>query len=139
MKILTAVVLLLVAGLSASTHAAGVAKEIHFAKGRAAATVAGAVIRGERDLYRLSAKKGQSLEVSISAVEDNAVFAIYKPGATVEVKDGFTDVSGAALAKASETDDAKSWKGHLPASGKYLIVVGGTRGNAEYQLKVTIH
>ena len=35
-------------------------------------------------------------------------------------------------------NNAKAWKGVLLVSGKYLIVVGGTRGNAEYKLKVAV-
>jgi hypothetical protein len=43
------------------------------------------------------------------------------------------------FSQAGETDDATVWQGTLPVSGKYLIVVGGTRGNAAYKLKITIY
>ena len=139
MKIHKAFAFIVFAAVIAGVCDAGVRREIRFPAGSASAKAEGAVIRGERDLYSLTAKAGQTMEVSISALEDNAVFAIFKPGSTATVKDGFTEITGEAVSKASETDDAKTWKGTLPTSGKYLIVVGGTRGNATYKLKVTIH
>jgi hypothetical protein len=66
------------------------------------------------------------MSVSISSLEDNAVFQIYEPG------------GNQALPGAGERDDAREWSGELPASGDYTIVVGGTRGNATYELRVTI-
>jgi hypothetical protein len=36
-------------------------------------------------------------------------------------------------------EDAKDWSGILPNTGKYLVVVGPTYGNATYTLKVAIH
>jgi hypothetical protein len=46
------------------------------------------------------------------------------------------DVSGPALA--GEDKDIMRWSGKLPKSGTYLIVVGGTRGNATYKMDVGI-
>jgi hypothetical protein len=137
-KIHSAFALIAFTASVASVCDAGIEREIRFTGGSNSATVEGAVIRGERDLYYLTAKTGQTMEVNISALQDNAVFAIFKPGATATVKNGFTEIKGEAVPKASETEDATAWKGTLPASGKYLIVVGGTRGNATYKLKVTI-
>jgi len=117
---------------------AGVKKTIRFSPGSDFATVQESVIRGERDIYCITAKAGQTLEVSISAVEQNAVFSVFQPGTVAEDKDGFTEINGKALPGAGETDDAAKWKGTLPVTGKYLIVVGGTRGNATYKLKVAI-
>jgi len=68
----------------------------------------------------------------------NAVFGIDKPGYKISVEDGITDIDGESLPEAGETNDAKVWKGRLPVSGKYLIVVGGTRGNADYKLIVAV-
>jgi hypothetical protein len=78
------------------------------------------------------------MEMNISPLEGNAVFEIYKPGYTVSERDGFIESDGESLPEAGETNDAKVWKGVLPVSGKYLIVVGGTRGNATYTLQVAI-
>jgi hypothetical protein len=139
MKIHRIIVFLLFAGLLAGVCYAGVRKEIHFSPGSASATIEGAAIRGERDVYYITAKAGQTPEVRISAVENNAVFAIFKPGSVATEKDGFTEITGEAMPKAGEADDTQTWIGTLPVTGKYLIVVGGTRGNATYKLSVTIH
>ncbi|MBS1186009.1 MAG: hypothetical protein H6R04_27 [Burkholderiaceae bacterium] len=113
-------------------------KELRFAPGTSSATVSNSVIRGDRDIYSVTAKAGQTMTVAVSAKEDNAAFQIYEPGAKFVKEDGMTDIKGATLPKAGEEDDAKSFSGPLPKSGKYLIVVGGTRGNASYKLKVAI-
>lgn len=113
-------------------------KEVRFTPGTTSATISDSVIRGDRDMYALTAKAGQTMTVEISALEDNAVFQIYEPGAKFVKEDGITEVKGTALPKAGDEDDAKSWSGKLPKSGKYWIIVGGTRGNATYKLKVSI-
>ena len=109
-----------------SLMAQGVKKKIQFARGSSSATVKGSVIRGERDRYYLGASKGQTMSVKISSEEDNAVFQIYLPG------------EQEALPGAGDGEDAKEWSGELPRDADYVIVVGGTRGNASYTLKVSI-
>jgi len=90
-------------------------------------------------LYYLTARAGQTIVVSIAALENNAAFAIYKPGYEVTSDpEGFIEIKGASLTKAGESDDATAWGGPLPVSGKYLIVVGGTRGNATHKLTTAI-
>ncbi len=106
-----------------SIAAQGVKQKIRFARGSSSATVRGAVVRGDRDRYYLSAKKGQTMSVKITSTEDNAVFQIYLPG------------EEESLPKAGDGDDATDWSGELPADVEYVIVVGGTRGNASYTLK----
>jgi len=110
----------------ASVFAQGVKQKIRFARGASSATVHGAVVRGDRDRYYLGAKKGQTMSVKITSEEDNAVFQIYLPG------------EEEALPGAGDGDDAKDWSGELPKDAEYVIVVGGTRGNASYTLKVSI-
>ena len=107
-------------------YAQGVKKTIRFASGASSATVKGTVVRGDRDRYNLGAKKGQTMSVKITSEEDNAVFQVYLPG---EEK---------ALPGAGEEDDATDWSAELPANGEYVILVGGTRGNATYTMKVSI-
>jgi hypothetical protein len=109
-----------------SLMAQGVKQKIQFARGSSSATVRGAVVRGDRDRYYLAAKKGQTMSVKITALEDNAVFQVYLPG------------EEDALPGAGDGDDAKDWSGDLPRDAEYVIVVGGTRGNATYSLKVSI-
>jgi len=110
----------------AAFFAQGVKQKIRFARGASSATMRGTVVRGDRDRYYLSAKKGQTMSVKITSEEDNAVFQIYLPG---EEK---------ALPGAEDGDDTKDWSGELPSDAEYIIVVGGTRGNASYTLKVSI-
>jgi len=110
----------------ASIFAQGVKQKVRFAKGASSTTLKGAVIRGERDRYYLSAKKGQTMSLKITSEENNAVFQVYLPG------------EEETLPGAGESDDATDWSGQLPADAEYVIVVGGTRGNASYNLKVSV-
>ena len=112
--------------------------EIKFKRGSSSGTVSGAVIRGERNQYSLMAGSGQWMEVKIKSPEDNAVFqvSVYSYGTGEDVQ----------LDGAKDGDDAKYWYGRLPKPGYSKngkqnavdIVVGGTRGNASYDLTVTI-
>ena len=106
---------------------AGTSAAIQVEPGAAGALVTGAVIRGERDVYRLAAKAGQTLHVEIVSVEENAAFQIFLPGK-----------GNKTLPGAGETDDAAKWNGTLPKTGAYRIVVGAARGNAEYTLRVDL-
>lgn len=109
-----------------SVLAQGVKQKVRFPRGSSSTTISGAVVRGDRDRYYLEAKKGQTMSVKISSEEDNAVFQIYLPG------------EQEALSGAGDGDDATNWSGELPADAEYVIVVGGTRGNASYKLTVSI-
>lgn len=125
--------------IAGSSIAEEMAKEIKFPKGSSGTTIDGSVIRGDRDIYYLAAKAGQKMTVSISSIEKNAVFQIYQPGTSItKDQDGIIDLNGKSLPGAGEGDDAMQWKGALPATGKYLIVVGGTRGNTTYKMKIGI-
>jgi hypothetical protein len=139
MKVRLIAVLLLVGALGAGVGEAGVAKEVKFPPGSSSTLITESVIRGESDQYFLRAKAGQKMEVTISAVEQNAVFAIYQPGYKAgKDADGILEIKGVSLKGAGEGEDAAAWKGVLPRSGKYLILVGPTRGNATYKLKISI-
>ena len=105
--------------------AQGVTSRVRFARGASSATLEGAVVRGDRDTYIVGATFGQTMTVNISSIEHNAVFQITDPG-------------GGELVGAREGDDAMQWSGALPGSGDYRIIVGGTRGNASYTLRVSI-
>jgi hypothetical protein len=121
-----AFIIILLSALMGTALAEGVKKRVRFPRGSTSTTVSGAVIRGERDRYILGAREGQTMTVRIKSVEDNAVFQIYFLG------------EQEALEGAGEADDAKSWKGKLPATTDYVIVVGASRGNASYKLEVKI-
>ena len=113
-------------------------RPIRFAAGASSAEIEGGVVRGDRDTYALTASKGQTLTVRITSVENNAVFQLFTPGAAVLHNDDGQAVEGVALKGAGDGADATAWIGVLPASGRYLIVVGGTRGNAGYRLRVGV-
>ena len=113
------------------------APPIRFAPGTSQATVSGGVVRGERNVYKLVARAGQRLSLNITSLENNAVFTVYAPGAAYETdSDGMVDVSGKAIAGGD--DGIATWAGKLPKTGRYLVIVGGTRGNADYKLTVSI-
>jgi hypothetical protein len=109
-----------------STFAQGVKQKVRFARGTSSATIHGAVVRGDRDRYYLAAKKGQTMTVKITSTESNAVFQIYFHG------------EEESLPGAGDDDDATDWSGEVPIDNEYVIVVGGTRGNATYTLKISI-
>ena len=109
-----------------STLAQGVKQKVRFARGTSSATIHGAVVRGDRDRYYVSAKRGQTMSVKITSTESNAVFQVYFAG------------EQESLEGAGEDDDATEWSGELPADNDYVIVVGGTRGNATYALRISI-
>jgi hypothetical protein len=118
-----AALLLLLAGAGAAQRQAS--RRVRFARGATSAVVEGAVIRGDRDRYVVAARAGQRLRLAITSLEDNAVFQLYAPGQR-------------PLRGAGEADDARRWSGLLPRTGDYVVVVGGTRGNASYRLTVSI-
>ncbi|MDX6695881.1 MAG: hypothetical protein QOF02_3484 [Blastocatellia bacterium] len=95
-------------------------RRVRFARGRTTAVIKDAVVRGTSDRYILGARKGQTLTVHITSLEDNAVFDIIAPG-------------GKTIG-----EESNDWTSELPRSGDYIISVGGTRGNATYTLEVTI-
>ena len=104
----------------------GVKKKVRFARGTSSTTITGAVIRGDRDRYYIGAKKGQTMSVKITSLEKNAVFQVYLAG------------EQESLPGAGDGDDAMKWSGELPADNEYVIVVGGTRGNATYTLTISV-
>jgi hypothetical protein len=65
------------------------------------------------------------MEVTIDSLEANAVFNLVGP-------------EGQALDGAQMDQDPTSWSGTLPLDGDYLLIVGSTRGNAEYRMEVAI-
>jgi len=93
---------------------------IKFDRGASYKTVKDAVVRGTRDIYLLGANKGQQMNLNITSSEDNAVFDVISP-------------NGQILQQ-----EAKNWSGELPQKGDYQVVVGGTRGNATYELTTEI-
>ncbi len=104
---------------------------------RASAAVSGGVVRGERNLYSVVARAGQTLSVEIEAAEDNAAFEIYTPAARISRIAAKPECYGETLTDRGD-NDSRSWSGRLAATGPYLIAVGPTRGNAAYELSVSL-
>ena len=94
--------------------------QVFFDAGRSGTTVSDSVVRGDRDVYVLGAQGGQQMYLSITSLEDNAVFDVVTP-------------SGIILG--TEMTDEMFF---LPHTGDYEIIVGGTRGNATYDLSIDI-
>jgi hypothetical protein len=111
-----------------------IVRPLRFVPGSTAGQVSGAVLRGERHVYGFRARQGQQATVRIAAIEDNAAIEIHAPGPTLGGQSAARAVIGVMLTK----PDARRWSGRLPATGRYLIVVGSTRGNATYRLDVSI-
>ena len=93
---------------------------VKFAPGTSSTVLDNSVVRGSRDIYLLGAKGGQTMNLSITSLEDNAVFDLVAP-------DGKTIIQ-------EKTNESIV----LPETGDYQVIVGGTRGNATYQLQVEI-
>jgi hypothetical protein len=98
---------------------------IRFAVGPLDVELNGTVISGERDRYSLSMLAGEILDVQITSLEGNAVFSILGPDQV-------------ALPGTEEGKDTMLWAVPIPADGAYSILVGPTRGNATYTLKVRV-
>lgn len=95
-------------------------QRVEFAPGEGSATVSNSVIRGERDVYILGASGGQEMELAIESLEDNAVFDVISPSQLILAREAMDETI------------------YLPHTGDYQVIVGGTRGNASYNLTVGI-
>ena len=113
-------------------------RPIQFSAGRSSTVVSDSVERGASATYSFAARSGQKADVRLSSVEDNALFSIYLPGATIKKGEGGLDVVGETIAGADAHTGASKWSGVLPRDGKYIITVTPTRGGAEYRLSGAI-
>ena len=111
--------------LAAKDHGYEIFKDerLRFAVGASSQTVEGGFIRGEADVYRAEASKGQTFTATISSLEDNASVAVYTPEGYLIFKDESGGGSGSVV---------------LPADGVYEVLVSGIRGNVSYTLTVEI-
>ncbi|MDJ0578784.1 hypothetical protein [Crocosphaera sp.] len=94
---------------------------IQFNRGEISTTVNDSVVRGTRDIYLLRANQSQIMKISLTSLENNAVFDLVSPNNTILTEE-VTDIGLV-----------------LPMNGDYKIIVGGTRGNATYNLYVEIY
>ena len=96
-------------------------EQVFFDSGKSSTTLSNTVVRGDRNVYTLTAQGGQRMTLAIRSPEDNAVFDIVTP-------------SGIILGTELTQDTIP-----LPQTGDYQIIVGGTRGNATYDLDIAIN
>ncbi|MDJ0845241.1 hypothetical protein [Crocosphaera sp.] len=96
-------------------------RRIQFEQGEISATLEDGVIRGTRNTYLLGANESQIMTIALTSLENNAVFNLVAPNYTILQQ----EVTNTHLI--------------LPANGDYKIIVGGTRGNANYKLYVEIY
>ena len=114
-------------------------RPIFFASGSSRGTIGGHVMRGQHDLYSLTATAGQIMSITVTAPDDNATFQIYEPGTTVgRDADGALEFKGKVLRAAVEGEIATRWSGRLPVRGTYLLEVGSTRGQARYSMDIRL-
>lgn len=99
---------------------------VRFQRGQRSATIKSHVMARSRDLYDVTARKGQTMTVAIASAGDNAVFQICHA-------DGRRTLEGTDFG-----EDARRWSGTLDTSGRYTIIVGPSRQSAEYDLTVAI-
>ena len=112
---------------------------VAFAKGGSSATYHGGFERNEMDCWTVIAKEGQTLTVTVDAIEKNASFDIYLPQYQIVKSEDGLDVKGKRLTPGGDGDrHITRWSGVLPASGRYLINVLSERGNVTYDLKVSV-
>lgn len=95
-------------------------RRIRFQRGASSAVVENSVVRGTRDTYLLGARAGQRMTLNITSLENNAVFDIVAPNGEM----------------IHQETTSRSFR--LPSTGDYQVIVGGTRGNASYRLRVEI-
>jgi hypothetical protein len=101
----------------------GAVERLSFAPGTDSGSVSGSVVRASEDTWVLGAAAGQTMEVTIASIEDNAAFEVFAP-------DGTQLTAGAEL--------SSTWSGPLPTDGDYLVVVQPVVRNATYVLSVRI-
>ena len=136
---LTVLAWLLACSIASAAEPVPSPKPIFFARGASNGTVGGRVLRGEQELHSLKAAAGQTLTVTLTTPDDNAVFQLYEPDTAIgRDADGLLEFKGRPLHGAAAGEDATRWQGRLPRTGTYLIAVGSTRGNARYSMDVKV-
>lgn len=95
-------------------------QRVEFDAGQSSAVLENSVVRGDRDVYLINAQGGQQMVLNLSSPEENATFDVISPSGFVLAREARNETLG------------------LPQTGEYQVVVGGTRGNASYTLRVEI-
>jgi hypothetical protein len=112
---------------------------IRLAAGSTSKEVTGGIARGELACFTIEARRGQHMAISQPDPGDsNIVMQIYRPPWAITREDDGISVRGHPLPGAKEGDDAKGWVGTLPATGRYLLVLGTSWGGGSYRVLVKL-
>jgi hypothetical protein len=113
-----------------STPATAAVQDLEFARGASSATVSGSITGRDDNRYRIRAKEGQTMKVTLTPRRPTTYFNVNPPGSDQSIFIG--------------SNEGTVYEGRLPASGVYEIVVyqmgGAASDNKQsgYQLKVAI-
>jgi len=105
-------------------------QDLQFAQGANSATVSGSITGRNDNRYRVRAKEGQTIKVTLTPRRPTTYFNVNPPGSDQSIFVG--------------SNEGNVYEGRLPASGVYEIVVyqmgGAASDNKQsgYQLKVAI-
>lgn len=112
--------------LASSAYSADHEKSISFPSGTNSVEMDVTVMKGDRDVYLVNVRSGQSISVWTLAPEDSATFSVYEPKAE-------NPVPGT-----EKGNDATGWTGTATKSGEYKIVVEGTKDSVSYKFHVSL-
>ena len=122
--------LCLSAALVASAPAAAAVHDLQFARGANSAEVSGSITGRDDNRYRVRAKEGQTIKITLKPKRPTTYFNVNPPGSDQSIFVG--------------SNEGNVYEGRLPASGVYEIVVyqmgGAASDNKQsgYQLRVAI-
>jgi len=122
--------LCLAAALTAAGPTAAAVQDLRFAQGVSSTTVSGSITGRDDNRYRVRAKEGQTIKVTLTPRRPTTYFNVNPPGSDQSIFVG--------------SNEGTVYEGRLPASGVYEIVVyqmGGAASDNKksgYQLKVAI-
>lgn len=103
-----------------SNASLGIKEQIYFESGKNSTTISESVLESYRDIYAITAQGGQQLSLSIRSKDNNAVFNVVTPSGSI---------LGTELTQKTFS---------LPHTGDYQIIVGANRGNATYDLEISV-
>jgi hypothetical protein len=112
--------------------------EIRFSPGSSSATLRGGIPRGEPECFVFRARAGQLLSLNVQSTEDNVVMQLFRPGWRIAAGEQAADIAGSAVHGLQPGSDTKRWSGRAPDSGRYLLVLGTTRGGGDYALHIAV-
>ena len=101
----------------------------------------GGIARGELVCFTFKAERGQHASVSQAdrdPGDTNIVMQLYRPRWMIARTSDGIEVRGLPLPGAKEGDDAKDWVGTLPASGRYLLILGASWGGGPYHVRIKL-